>query len=96
MAKKKQTIAEKALEQSCGLFLASLTDVNDAGETVDTTPVEEFAKLKKAQKDGHGDDDAISHAAVWDKIGELSVDDVIDLVESNVKSCIKLSKKKTK
>ena len=98
MATKKQklTPSQDALERACGLFLVDVSDIDDDGNDVDITPVQQYRKLKKAQREGYGDGYACDFAEVCDAIENLTVDEVIGQVEYSRKSFLSLLQKHSK
>lgn len=96
MAKNKLTPKQDALERACGLFLVSVTDINNKGNDTDVSPIQQYQKLKKAKREGNGNDDATDYAEVWNAIELLSVDEVIDQVDELQKSFLSFLKKHSK
>ena len=90
--KQKLTPSQDALERACGMFLVEYYH----GIGKKTTPLEQYEKLKKVQKDGNGYDDACEYAGVCDALENLTVDEVISQVESLSNSFLSFLQKHSK
>lgn len=82
--KKKINLEQAALNCACGIFACP-----QDGES----PSYQYDKLKKAMKEGNGDDFAISHATVWYAVEHLTVEQVVEQIEGLQESFLEFLKK---
>lgn len=80
--KNKQTPKENALHRASGFYLCDVDDVDDEGKEIRSTPVDEYKKLKEAQKAGHGEQPSINFAAVWEEVQYNCVNSIVEMVEN--------------